>query len=61
MAVYREQKRTDMAIACLLAEGVYPAAFPLHEVEKTQAQLSSTAVASGGNTALPPFMCLGPL
>lgn len=50
-----------MAISRLLARGVDPAAFPLHELEMTQAQLSPTAGASGGNpAALPPFICLGP-
>ena len=50
-----------MAISRLLARGVDPAAFPLHELEMTQAQLSPTAGASGGNpAALPPFVCLGP-
>lgn len=47
-----------MGIAHLLAEGVYAAAFPLHEVEMSQAQLSPTAGAAGENsgTSLQPSL-----
>lgn len=35
-----KKKHTEMAIAHLLAQGVYTAAFPQHEEEMSQAQIS---------------------
>ncbi|KAF5924738.1 hypothetical protein HPG69_004610 [Diceros bicornis minor] len=60
--VHGKQKRTEMGIAHLLAKGVYTAAFPLHEVEMSLAQLSPAAGASGENsgTSLQPSLLSSP-